>query len=251
MSKMIISENKLQELIQDSIYEVLMENNTDERLGHTLGKWWGGIRNGVKNFKNDFKAGVDYKDYQNSQQDSYSYFGDEADNVRNFANNRSGAVNRGNANQQPNNINQVDSTSDGGLMPHPVLAKLNSTENNDVQNQNNNTESQVNPDNQGNDNAESQVNPDNQGGDNAESQVNPDNNVNGQNNTSTQNSPNTQQSFNRKNQLKRNKNMRTKNGKKFKPRKQLRRVREEKLVLNRLINEVAILEQKIKNINNK
>lgn len=237
MSKMIISENKLQELIQDSIYEVLMENNTDERLGHTLGKWWGGIRNGVKNFKNDFKAGVDYKDYQNNQQDSYSYFGDEADNVRNFANNRSGAVNRGNANQQPNNINKVDSTNDGGLMPHPILAKLNSSENNDVQNQNNNAESQINPDNQGNDNAESQVNP--------------INNVNGQNNTSTQNGSNTRQSFNGKNQLKRNKNMRTKNGKKFKPRKQLRRVREEKLVLNRLINEVAILEEKIKNRNNK
>ena len=237
MSKMIISENKLQELIQDSIYEVLMENNTDERLGHTLGKWWGGIRNGVKNFKNDFKAGVDYKDYQNNQQDSYSYFGDEADNVRNFANNRSGAVNRGNANQQPNNINKVDSTNDGGLMPHPILAKLNSSENNDVQNQNNNAESQINPDNQGNDNAESQVNP--------------INNVNGLNNTSTQNGYNTRQSFNGKNQLKRNKNMRTKNGKKFKPRKQLRRVREEKLVLNRLINEVAILEEKIKNRNNK
>ena len=37
MAKMIISENRLHELIQESIYEVLQEAQYDEGLGHWLG----------------------------------------------------------------------------------------------------------------------------------------------------------------------------------------------------------------------
>ena len=63
MSKVIISESRLQELVQESIYEVLQEAQYDEGLGTLLGN---GVRNikkipsKVKNswtsFKNDFNA---------------------------------------------------------------------------------------------------------------------------------------------------------------------------------------------------
>jgi hypothetical protein len=63
MAKMIISENRLQELINESIYEVLQEAQYNEGLGTLLGN---GVRNAKKlpskiknswdSFKNDFNA---------------------------------------------------------------------------------------------------------------------------------------------------------------------------------------------------
>lgn len=63
MAKMIISENRLQELIQESIYEVLQEAQYDEGLGTLLGN---GVRNAQKlpeklkkswqGFKDDFNT---------------------------------------------------------------------------------------------------------------------------------------------------------------------------------------------------
>ena len=63
MAKMIISENRLQELIQESIYEVLQEAQYDEGIGTLLGN---GVRNAKKlpskiknswnSFKNDFNT---------------------------------------------------------------------------------------------------------------------------------------------------------------------------------------------------
>ena len=63
MAKMIISENRLQELIQESIYEVLQESQYDESIGTLLGN---GVRNAKKlpskiknswnSFKNDFNT---------------------------------------------------------------------------------------------------------------------------------------------------------------------------------------------------
>ena len=45
MAKMIISENRLHELIQESIYEVLQEAQYDESIGSLLGD---GVRNAKK-----------------------------------------------------------------------------------------------------------------------------------------------------------------------------------------------------------
>ena len=51
MSKMVISEERLQELVRESIYEVLNENEFDERFGHWLGQIYQGARNKCNNFK--------------------------------------------------------------------------------------------------------------------------------------------------------------------------------------------------------
>ena len=63
MAKMIISENRLQELINESIYEVLQETQYNEGIGTVLGN---GVRNAKKlpskiknswnSFKNDFNT---------------------------------------------------------------------------------------------------------------------------------------------------------------------------------------------------
>ena len=63
MAKMIISENRLHELIQESIYEVLQEAQYDESIGSLLGygvrnakKLPSKIKNSWESFKNDFNA---------------------------------------------------------------------------------------------------------------------------------------------------------------------------------------------------
>ena len=63
MAKMIISENRLHELIQESIYEVLQESQYDESIGSLLGygvrnakKLPSKIKNSWESFKNDFNA---------------------------------------------------------------------------------------------------------------------------------------------------------------------------------------------------
>ena len=70
MSKMVISEERLQELVRESIYEVLNESEFDEGFGHWLGQTYQGIKNKWNNFKKDFNAGrdkarFDNKDYNN------------------------------------------------------------------------------------------------------------------------------------------------------------------------------------------
>lgn len=84
MAKMIISESRLHELIQESIYEVLQEAQYDEGIGHFLGNLWQSAKNKWNNFKGDFNAGRNKARWDNRDYDSFSYYGDEADNFRNY-----------------------------------------------------------------------------------------------------------------------------------------------------------------------
>ena len=57
MAKMIISENRLHELIQESIYEVLQEAQYDEGLGHWLGNAYQTMKNNAeRSEKNQFQS---------------------------------------------------------------------------------------------------------------------------------------------------------------------------------------------------
>lgn len=84
MAKMTISESRLHELIQESIYEVLQETQYDEGIGHFLGNLWQSAKNKWNNFKGDFNAGRNKARWDNRDYDSFSYYGDEADNFRNY-----------------------------------------------------------------------------------------------------------------------------------------------------------------------
>ena len=84
MAKMIISENRLHELIQESIYEVLQEAQYDEGLGHWLGNAYQTMRNKWNNFKGDFNAGRNEARWDNRYYDPYSRYGNEANNFRNY-----------------------------------------------------------------------------------------------------------------------------------------------------------------------
>ena len=53
---MVISESRLREILNESIYEVLTEEEFDEGFGHLLGKTFQNVRNKWNNFKNDFLA---------------------------------------------------------------------------------------------------------------------------------------------------------------------------------------------------
>lgn len=84
MAKMTISENRLQELIQEGICEVLQESQYDEGLGHWLGNAYQTMRNKWNNFKGDFNAGRNKARWDNRDYDAFSYYGDDADNFRNY-----------------------------------------------------------------------------------------------------------------------------------------------------------------------
>jgi hypothetical protein len=84
MAKMTISESRLHELIQESIYEVLQEAQYDEGIGHFLGNLWQSAKNKWNNFKGDFEAGKHNAWYNNRDYDSFGYYGDKADDIRNF-----------------------------------------------------------------------------------------------------------------------------------------------------------------------
>lgn len=84
MAKMTISESRLHELIQESIYEVLQEAQYDEGIGHFLGNLWQSAKNKWNNFKGDFNAGRNKARYDNRDYDSFSHYGDEANDFRNF-----------------------------------------------------------------------------------------------------------------------------------------------------------------------
>lgn len=91
MAKNLISEERLEQLIKESIYEVLSEGQYDEGLGRWLGNAYQWARNKWNNFKGDFKAGRNYQRYQNRDYDPYSAYGDDADNIRNFGGKEYGA----------------------------------------------------------------------------------------------------------------------------------------------------------------
>lgn len=91
MAKMTISESRLHELIQESIYEVLQEAQYDEGIGHFLGNLWQSAKNKWNNFKGDFNAGRNKARYDNRDYDSYSHYGDEGNEFRNFGGQEYGA----------------------------------------------------------------------------------------------------------------------------------------------------------------
>ena len=79
MSKITISEEKLNQLIYESIQESL----EDEGLGNWLGNAYQWARNKWNNFKGDFNAGRNHQRYLNKDYDPYHYY-DNADEFRNL-----------------------------------------------------------------------------------------------------------------------------------------------------------------------
>lgn len=128
MSKMIISESRLQELIQDSIYEVLMENENDEGFGHWLGQTYQGIKNKWNNFRKDIEAGRDKARFDNKDYNGYSYYGDQEHEIRKMRGQN--VTNDTTETQSSSTTQNTDSTqsNDGqepsannGTIPHPSL----------------------------------------------------------------------------------------------------------------------------------
>ena len=132
MAKMIISENRLQELIQESIYEILEEGQYDESFGHWLGNKFQTARNKVRNFVNDFKAGQNDAREQNKDYNPYSIYGDREDVVRRMGNGaysnyrydletRRNQKARGEIQNSTQDVQQMQNNN--GVQPHPALAQ--------------------------------------------------------------------------------------------------------------------------------
>lgn len=132
MAKMIISENRLQELIQESICEVLQEAQYNEGFGHWLGNKFQTARNKVRNFVNDFKAGQNDAREQNKDYNPYSIYGDREDAVRRMGNGaypnyrydletRRNQKARGET--QNNTQDGQQAQNNNVVQPHPALAQ--------------------------------------------------------------------------------------------------------------------------------
>ena len=104
MAKQIISESRLTEIINESIYEVLSESQNDEGLGSFLGNAFQWAKNKWNNFKDDFNAGRNNQLYKNKDYDAYSRY-ENGDEIRNFGQQQYDAY-RGNQNRQ-NSRNSV------------------------------------------------------------------------------------------------------------------------------------------------
>jgi hypothetical protein len=128
MSKMIISENRLQELINESIYEVLNESEFDEGFGHWLGQTYQGIKNRWNNFRKDIEAGRDKAQFDNKDYNAYSHFGDEENEIRKMRGQN--VTNDTTETQSSSTTQNTDSTqsnddqepsANNGTIPHPSL----------------------------------------------------------------------------------------------------------------------------------
>jgi len=97
MSKIRLTEEKLTSLIEESVYELLKEAETDERLGHFLGNAFQSMKNRWNRFKGDIGAGRNYARYRDRGMDSYDKYGDEAGNMRNFGGREYGVYRRNQA----------------------------------------------------------------------------------------------------------------------------------------------------------
>lgn len=84
MSKITITEDKLTSLIEESVYELLQEAETDERLGHWLGNAFQSIKNRWNRFKGDINAGIKHADYRDRNMNSWDKYSDEEKQARNF-----------------------------------------------------------------------------------------------------------------------------------------------------------------------
>ena len=132
MAKMTISESRLQELINESIYEVLQEAQYNEGVGHWLGNKFQTARNKVRNFVNDFKAGQNDAREQNKDYNPYSVYGDREDAVRRMGNGaypnyrydletRRNQKARGEVQNSEQGGQQTQNNN--GVQPHPALAQ--------------------------------------------------------------------------------------------------------------------------------
>ena len=125
MSKNYISEERLRQLIQESITEVLMENENDEGLGRFLGNAYQWAKNKWNNFKGDFNAARNYQRYKNRDYDPFEHYGDEADEIRNFGGREYGAYRYNQARDRNNSARQYDRTinrnnsQNTDMVPHP------------------------------------------------------------------------------------------------------------------------------------
>ena len=84
MSKITITEDKLTSLIEESVYELLQEAETDERLGHWLGNAFQSIKNRWNRFKGDINAGIKHADYRDRNMNSWDKYSDEEKQACNF-----------------------------------------------------------------------------------------------------------------------------------------------------------------------
>ena len=127
MAKGYISEERLRQLIHESITEVLMENENDEGLGRFLGNAYQWAKNKWNNFKGDFNAARNYQRYKNRDYDSFEPYGDEADEIRNFGGREYGAYRYNQARERNNSARQYDrainrnNSQNTDMAPHPGL----------------------------------------------------------------------------------------------------------------------------------
>lgn len=90
MAKVQITEAKLNQIIQESIYEILQEAQEDEGLGGFLGRLGQGVKNKINHFKQDYNLGKNYarykdRNYNPGEGDSfYSKHGLNAGDFMNF-----------------------------------------------------------------------------------------------------------------------------------------------------------------------
>jgi hypothetical protein len=128
MRKNIISENRLRELVNESIYEVLNESEFDEGFGHWLGQTYQGIKNKWNNFKKDFEAGRDKARFDNKDYNGYSHFGDEENELRkmnhggygNYRYNLEKSRNQ-EARGEDDSTTEPTNISNDNFQPHPSL----------------------------------------------------------------------------------------------------------------------------------
>lgn len=130
--KVTLTENRLQELIQESIYEVLQEAQYDEGFGHWLGSKFQGARNKFRNFVNDFKAGQNDARERNKDYNPYSIYGDREDAVRRMGNNRYSNYRydletrrnqKARSEMQNSEQGGQQTQNNNGVQPHPGLAQ--------------------------------------------------------------------------------------------------------------------------------
>lgn len=74
MSKAIINEEQLQNIIQESIREVLNEWEWLDKIANKIGGAYGGMWNGINNAKNSFYAARDFKRAENKNTDPYAKY---------------------------------------------------------------------------------------------------------------------------------------------------------------------------------
>lgn len=77
MGKIQISEQRLENLILESIDEVLQEEWINEGLGRWLGNKYQSIRNRIRNFRQDFRAGRGEARAENLRRNPYDQFPEE------------------------------------------------------------------------------------------------------------------------------------------------------------------------------